>query len=128
LGPDIVWPTDGHRHRHNNMLYLRTSSKFSKASQAKPATNATCHTIKQMTPSQRALISRMSCAMPFSRYPVCQILPPRVALRTWRQVGRPSPPHPLAPARPKVLDPGAQPRKWQEHPPTSRVSLHTLKY
>jgi hypothetical protein len=63
----------------------------------------------------------------FSRYPGCKILPARIALRTRRQVGRPSPSHPSAPSRPTVVDPGAQPRKWQEYPPPGRFSLHTLR-
>jgi hypothetical protein len=125
LRPDTVRPPHGHRHRHNNILLLRTSSKTSEASQAKPATTVTCYAIKHMTPNQRAPINRRSCAIHFSRYPGCPIS--LVALRTRRQVGRPSPPNPSAPARPIVVDPGAQPRKWQEYPLTSRVSLHTLR-
>jgi hypothetical protein len=48
--------------------------------------------------------------------------------RTWRQVGRPSPPHPSAPWRPTLVDIGAHPRKWKEHPPPNRDILHTLRY
>jgi hypothetical protein len=34
---------------------------------------------------------------------------------------------PSPPLRPTVVDPGAQPRKWQEHPPPGRANLHTLR-
>jgi hypothetical protein len=48
-----------------------------------------------------------SGAIHFSRHPGCKILPSRLALRTRRQVGRPTPPHHLAPSRPTVVDPSA---------------------
>jgi hypothetical protein len=62
-----------------------------------------------------------------STFTGCEIFPARIALRTWRQVGRPSPPHPLAPSRCTVVDTCTQPRKWQKHPPPGRVGILTLR-
>jgi hypothetical protein len=109
------------------MLLLRTSSKTSEASQASLVTNAMCYMSKHMAPNQEAPFIRGLFAVPFSRYPGCKILHARIALRARRQVGMPSPPHPSAPPQSVLVDPGSQPRKWQKHPPTGRVSLHTLR-
>jgi hypothetical protein len=51
----------------------------------------------------------------------------RFFLRTWRQVGRPSPPLPSAPSRSTMVDTCTQPRNWQKHAPPSRVSVHTVR-
>jgi hypothetical protein len=131
-------PTKDYGNRHSTATtWASTSTKHNvsssheqqsfKASQASPVITAMCYASKHMAPSQGAPIIRGSGAIHFPCYPGCHILPPRIALRTWRQVGRPSPRHPPAPSRPKVVDPCSQPRKWQEHPPTNRVSLHTLR-
>jgi hypothetical protein len=127
LGADAIRLPHGNRHRHSNMLLLRPNNKTSKARQTSPATTVTCYTSQQVAPCQGTPIIRSSGAVPFSRYPSCTILPARTALRTRRQVGRPSTPHPSAPSRPAVVDPCTQPRKWQEHPPPGRVGLHTLR-
>jgi hypothetical protein len=53
-----------------------------------------------MAPCQGTPITHRSGTLLFSRYPGCKILHARTGLRTRRQVGRPSPPHPSAPSRP----------------------------
>jgi hypothetical protein len=96
LGADPLRSPPRHRHRHGDMLLFRTISKTSAARQASPATNATFYASKRMATSKGAPSIRRSCSIHVSRYTGCQFLPSRVTLRTWRQVGRTSPPHPSA--------------------------------
>jgi hypothetical protein len=127
LRADAIRPPPGHRHRHNYRLLLRPCGKASEARKTSSTPTATCNQKLQMATCQGTTVIRGSGAVPFSCDSGGKIIPPRTALRTWRKVGRPRPPHPAAQSRSTVVDTSTRPRQRQEHTPASRVSVHPLR-
>jgi hypothetical protein len=109
------------------MLLLRPRRKDSEARKTSSTPTATCNKKQQMATCQGTPVIRWSGAIPFSCYSGGKILPTRTSLRTWRQMGRPRPPHPAAQLRSTVVDTSTQSRQRQEYTSSGRVSVHTMR-